>query len=77
MAEGVSIENRHCRELAAEMGFILVDQAELIPCGYRYFLDWVHLTPEGMQIFATNLGEALIQDLRISGELSERKDGKG
>lgn len=76
MAEGVSIENRQCRELAAEMGFILVDQAELIPYEYRYFLDWVHLTPKGMQIFATNLAEALIQDLRIRGELSEREDGK-
>jgi hypothetical protein len=73
MAEGVAIENRHSRELAEEFVLPFVDQIGLIPADARHYLDWVHLTPAGMDAFARNCGDALVADLVKRGEFTSPK----
>lgn len=63
IAEGIRIENRMCKELAEEFGLPFVDMAKIMPQDPRYFLDWVHMTPEGMRLMAEKLGDALVADL--------------
>lgn len=64
---GVNIENQKMKELAQEFNYPFVDQAALIPKTKEYFLDWVHLTPEGMKLMAENFANAIIEDFRKTG----------
>lgn len=50
--EGVEIENRVFRDLAAQHRLPLVDVAALIQDDDAYFVDSVHFTPLGMQFLA-------------------------
>lgn len=52
-------ENEIMRDLAMTNKLQLVDNAKLVPPDERYFVDSVHFTPEGMQVIARNIAEAV------------------
>lgn len=62
-SEGVKKENELFMSLAEEFKTLFVDQTILVPQTDENFLDAVHLTPEGMKLFAKNFGDTIINDL--------------
>lgn len=58
--EGVARENDVMHELARKHGLPLVDNDRLVPREESYFVDSVHLTPEGMSLIARNIAAPII-----------------
>jgi lysophospholipase L1-like esterase len=63
--EGIDEHNRVLRELAAANGFVLADvdaRGRMLPGGtHRFFLDLVHMTPEGNRFKAQVIAEAMTE----------------
>jgi lysophospholipase L1-like esterase len=63
--EGIDEHNRILRELAAANGFVLADvdaRGRALAGGtHRFFLDLVHMTPEGNRFKAQVIAEALVE----------------
>ena len=57
--EGIDIENSNMKELAKEFGFPFCDLQNILPKEDKYFLDWVHLTPDGMGILTKEIKKEL------------------
>ncbi len=53
MQQGVAQHNAITRQLAAELGLPLIDLADRMPYGAQYWLDGLHMTPEGAVVQAT------------------------
>jgi hypothetical protein len=64
MHEGILRENELMAEMAKEFDLQFVDQYGLIPQKKDYFLDWVHLTPMGMNTLARNFGALIVKDVK-------------
>lgn len=59
---GVNLENENIKELAKEFNVMFVDQNKNILKTKEYFLDWMHLTPKGMQFIAEEYGKEILKD---------------
>jgi lysophospholipase L1-like esterase len=59
--DGVERENIMMFELSKEFGLKFVDQDAIMPKNEKYFLDHVHLTPEGMSLLSENFVKAIIE----------------
>ena len=53
--QGLILENRAIRALAEKYSIPLVDSFSLIPSEDKYYVDDVHLSPEGMKLLAKNI----------------------
>jgi lysophospholipase L1-like esterase len=60
----VEMENNVIRELAKSNNLDFIDNAVGIPKDARYFLDSIHFTPEGMQLLARNIADALLESTK-------------
>ncbi len=71
--EGIKLENKAMRDLAAKHNLPLVDNACLLPQEDKYFLDTVHFTPEGMRLAAGNISGPIIDYIKnLSGRNIKR-----
>lgn len=68
--EGSRLENDVVRSVAAKHNIPLVDNASLVPQEDGYFVDTIHLTPEGMQRMAGNISYPIIKYIKTLGSPS-------
>jgi len=62
ICEGVQKENELLKELSEEFNIKFVDQANFIPHENEFFLDWIHLTPKGMELLSKKFAENILED---------------
>lgn len=64
VVRGIRVHNAVLREVSASTGTPLLDQEHLLPKDGRLFIDICHLSPEGIDLFVSN-----ILDTTIEGDL--------
>ena len=62
--EGVAKANDVLKEIAEEYGLSLVDNYNLIPKDEKYFVDFIHFSPEGMEMMAQNVSVPIVEYLK-------------
>jgi hypothetical protein len=68
--EGISRENVIMSELAEKYSLPLVDSNNLIPREEKYFLDYIHFSPLGMEILAQHISKPIIHHISQLEEYS-------
>lgn len=63
--EGLRVHNQVIEGLAREREVLLVDQHALMGSDLRYFVDICHFSPEGAEVFAAHLADALSAEIFV------------
>ena len=68
--EGIALANEEIKKLASRHDLPIVDNDSLIPRDDRYFMDSIHFTPEGMELFAKNISRPIVEHINAKQEKS-------